>query len=265
MSQPRIVWEKNGSVLWCGDCREVLPTLERVDHVITDPPYSKDLYLRYRTNGGALYVPSAKAHRTDQAILLANMRIGAIDEILEEVALEFTRVANRWVLAFHDMEIGHLWRAAFGPAYIRTGIWVKPNGMPQVSGDRPGQGYEPCTIAHRKGRKRWNGGGLPAVWTHNAENSQSSDRALLAHPCPKPLSLMLELVSLFTDEGETVLDPFAGSGTTGAAALRLGRRFIGCELDPDFAAIAAERLEAESKGLSLRDARAGQLSLLATP
>jgi len=73
---------------------------------------------------------------------------------------------------------------------------------------------------------------------------------------------MLELVEAFTDPDEIVLDPFAGSGTTGVACLRLGRRFIGIERDEKYAAAATERLAAESKGLDLRAARAGQLSLL---
>jgi site-specific DNA-methyltransferase (adenine-specific) len=74
---------------------------------------------------------------------------------------------------------------------------------------------------------------------------------------------MLELVELFTDAGELVLDPFCGSGTTGVACLRLGRRFIGIEKDEGFARIATERLEAESQGLTLRAARAGQMPLFA--
>lgn len=246
-----------------GDCIEVMRGMEdkSVDHVLTDPPYSKDLYLRYRTNGGAVYVPSAKANRTDQAIDLANLRIGSIDEILDVSAENFLRLSKRWVLAFHDMEIGHRWRGAFGDRYIRTGIWVKPNAMPQVSGDRPGMGYEPCTIAHAPGRKRWNGGGLPAVWHHNAENSQSSDRKELQHPCPKPLSLMLELVQQFTDPGDLVLDPFSGSGTTGVACLRLGRRFIGIDKDPQYVSTSRDRLAAEDQGMSLRDSRAGQIPM----
>ena len=75
---------------------------------------------------------------------------------------------------------------------------------------------------------------------------------------------MLELVELFTDPGDLVLDPFCGSGTTGVACLRLGRRFIGIEKDAKYAAIARERLEAETNGLSLRDARAGQIGMFAS-
>ena len=72
---------------------------------------------------------------------------------------------------------------------------------------------------------------------------------------------MLELVELFTDPGDIVLDPFCGSGTTGVACIRLGRRFIGIEKDAKYAAVAQERLLAESQGLNLRDARAGQLPM----
>lgn len=82
------------------------------------------------------------------------------------------------------------------------------------------------------------------------------------HPCPKPLAPMSWLVESLTEGGEVVLDPFCGSGTTGVACLRLGRRFIGIEKDATYAAVARERLAAESQGLTLRDARAGQLSLL---
>ena len=75
---------------------------------------------------------------------------------------------------------------------------------------------------------------------------------------------MLELVELFTDPGDLLPDPFCGSGTTGVACLRLGRRFIGIEKDAKYAAIARERLEAETNGLSLRDARAGQIGMFAS-
>jgi site-specific DNA-methyltransferase (adenine-specific) len=132
--------------------------------------------------------------------------------------------------------------------------------MPQFTGDRPGTGFEAATICHAPGKMRWNGGGHAAIWTHAARygcNTQEPN----GHPTPKPIDLMLELVELFTDPDEVVLDPFCGSGTTGVACLRLGRRFIGIEKDAGFAQVARERLEAESQGLTLRAARAGQMPL----
>ncbi len=78
---------------------------------------------------------------------------------------------------------------------------------------------------------------------------------------PKPLGLMLELVELFTDPNDLIIDPFAGSGSTLVAALRLGRRAIGIERDPKYHALIVDRLAAERDGSTLRDARAGQGAL----
>jgi hypothetical protein len=82
------------------------------------------------------------------------------------------------------------------------------------------------------------------------------------HPCPKPINVMLWAIQRNTLDNSVVLDPFCGSGSTGVACLRLGRRFIGIEKDATYAALAVERLEAESRGMTLASARAGQLSLL---
>ena len=73
---------------------------------------------------------------------------------------------------------------------------------------------------------------------------------------------MLALVSDFTDPGDLVWDPFCGSGTTGVACLRLGRRFVGHEMQPHYAKVASERLEAEGRCLTLADVRRGQTSIL---
>jgi DNA modification methylase len=62
------------------------------------------------------------------------------------------------------------------------------------------------------------------------------------HPCPKPLGLMELVVSRFTKQGDTVLDPFMGSGTTGVACVKLGRNFIGIEKEPKYYDIAARRI-----------------------
>lgn len=248
-----MTWE-----LRLGDCLDPVTGLasladNSVDHILTDPPYSARLYTRTRTNKGDGVRSDNGRHigRSDDAAMqkardMADGRIGAIDDILEPVAREILRLASRWIVIFHDVEIGHRWRESMGDAYIRAGAWVKTNPMPQVTGDRPAQGFEPATIAHRPGRKRWNGGGRPAVWIGSVAGEERPD-----HPCPKPLWLMEALVRDFTDPGETILDPFAGSGTTGVAAIRLGRNFIGWERDPKYHAIATKRLGAAREQLGL--------------
>jgi len=62
------------------------------------------------------------------------------------------------------------------------------------------------------------------------------------HPTQKPLELMVWCVEKFTNEGDTILDPFMGSGTTGVACVQTGRNFIGIEIDPDYYAIAERRI-----------------------
>ena len=81
------------------------------------------------------------------------------------------------------------------------------------------------------------------------------------HPCEKPLDMMEHIVTASSRPGDLVLDGFAGSGTTGVAAVRLGRRFIGFEINEDYCRIANERIEAERKGQDLKSYKEGQETL----
>jgi site-specific DNA-methyltransferase (adenine-specific) len=226
-----------------------------VAHVITDPPYSAYVHSKQwvsaaLTAGGAPRVSSKHKEINFEHINEAQIR---------EAATEAERLAARWALMFSDIESAHLWAMAMGAAYVRTCIWDKVDGAPQFTGDRPANGCEAMVLGHAPGRKKWNGGGRRNVFRY-AVNEERGDKP---HPTMKPLPLMLELVELFTDPDEVVLDPYVGSGTTGVACLRTGRRFIGIEKDARYAAIARERLEAGSQGLTLRAARAGQMPLFA--
>ncbi len=81
----------------------------------------------------------------------------------------------------------------------------------------------------------------------NSVNCRSGDRT--AHPSQKPAELMEHLIRTHTDEGDTILDPFCGSGTTGVACIRTGRNFIGIEINEEYADIARRRCEeAERQG-----------------
>lgn len=252
----------NGSARWAlvyGDNADVLPGLPdgSVAHVITDPPYEAAAHTHLRrVREPGKYLGEARSRKMT-LIPLSFAPIADADRTV--AAAQFARLAARWIVAFCQVEAAMLWSDALtagGAVTKRIGVWIKPDGMPQFSGDRPGMGYESIVFAHRKGRSKWNGGGRVGVFSHvkNVSGSQGKE----PHPTTKPLSLMLELVELFTDPDDIILDPFAGSGTTGVACLRLGRRFIGIEKSEAYAAIATERLQAEERGLSLREARAGQ-------
>lgn len=141
------------------------------------------------------------------------------------------------------------WRAALeaaGAVHKRTCLWVKPDGKPQYSGDRPSIGYESIVACHAPGRSAWNGGGSHGVFIVNKSGDPRT-----GHQTQKPLALMERLVRLFSDKGDLVLDPFAGSGTTGVAAVPLGRRFVGWEMNAEYASIARRRLTAAREQLQL--------------
>ena len=256
----------SGWALYQGDCLEVMETLERVDHVITDPPYEVEAHTKARRalkdatqRRGARNTGSVR--RIDQPLEIS---FGAISEVERSSAAGLVgALAERWVIAFCQVEAVAAWRHAFvhgGLDWVRGGVWVKPNGAPQFTGDRPGQGFESLAIAHAKGAKRWNGGGKHAVWEVPLDHGAGSG-IRNEHPTQKPIALMLDLVADFTDRDELVLDPFAGSGTTGVACLRLGRRFVGIERDEKFFELACERLRAEETGTTLEAKRAGQVAM----
>lgn len=261
----------DGRARWCvvhGECLGVLPTIERVDHCITDPPYSAHVHAKSRAGARKTPLRDGNGHLSpcaiDREVDFGFEHLTAVTR--RGVAAECARVARRWSLAFCDVESSHLWRRSFvaaGLDYCRTGAWVKIGATPQFTGDRPGTGFEAIVIAHAKGRKRWNGGGKHGVWSHLTviDRGSPSGTAERVHTTQKPLPLMMELVELFTDPDEVILDPFAGSGTTGVAALRLGRRFVGIERDEKYAAVARERLAAEANGTTMQAARAGQTAL----
>jgi site-specific DNA-methyltransferase (adenine-specific) len=160
-----------------------------------------------------------------------------------------------WVVCFCALEDLGQYRDVCGEHWIRAGIWNRLAGTAFARADRPFQGAEGIAIASRATVKRFPAGAKRAVWDSPIE---TNDRG---HPTQKPLGLMLEIVADFTSPGDLILDPFCGSGTTGVAALRLGRRFIGIERDPTWAALSIERLKAEATGTTLQASRAGQGAL----
>jgi site-specific DNA-methyltransferase (adenine-specific) len=222
--------------LYLGDCLEVLSGLEKADAIITDPPFE------------------AEAHTLQRRVKRSDERGYEVMEeepldfkpITEEERLKFASLARQgsrgWILVFCQAEAVFQWRQALesaGAVYKRACVWVKPDGMPQYSGDRHGMGYESIVAAWAgEGKSTWNGGGR-----HGVFNIPKGDQIRWGHPTQKPERLMRELIGLFTSDGQTILDPYMGSGTTGAAAVGLGRPFVGIEIEPRYFDMACERIE----------------------
>lgn len=214
------------AVLYMGTWQDVLPTLTQVDVVITDPPYSEI------THAGARKSPE-KAYQSDARKLITFDSISPDDFL--QAAETFCRLARRWVVMTCDWKYLHLLdESGF---LVRAGVWVKQNPTPQFTGDRPGQGWEAIAILHRPGRKHWNGGGKCAVYTDNVPKHRR------VHPTQKPTHLISQFVSEYSAPGEVIFDPYMGSGTTGVAALQLGRKYIGVELALEYFDSACRRIE----------------------
>lgn len=228
-----------GWELRLGDClRDEWP---ECNHVVTDPPYCPHVHAKHRTSK----VAGGRAN--------VEIEFAAFDTFDRAVtAVKIAQVVSGWVLIFTDAETVGEWHDALRFARvipadgklralqtIRVGTWHKPDACPQFTGDRPGQATESVVIAHAPGRCRWNGGGLPAFWSY-----PTRDGCTRIHQTQKPVALLERQLEQFTDPGDFVLDPFAGSASSGVAAVRLGRRWLGWERDPESFHAARRRLEA---------------------
>lgn len=235
-----IIYDKDGITLWFGNCVDVLPDLDRVDHVITDPPFEGQAHAfgKHRNDAGDLNLKAG----ADAGLAFSPMT----REIRTLCGRQFARLTRRWCLVFCQVEAVSTWIASLEVEsqartlhYMRTAIWVKPDAMPQITGDRPGMGYESIVCCHADGKSTWNGGGKVGVFTFNAKEPAEQK----IHQTQKPQALMRHLVAQFTSPGELVLDPFAGSGSTAVACKVLGRRCVTIEKNPEFAELARRRLE----------------------
>jgi len=146
--------------------------------------------------------------------------------------------------------IGVPWRLAFALQaagwYLRADIiWNKPNCQPESVKDRPTRSHEMLFLLSKSEHYHYdpssvrgpNGRNLRTVWDINTLPYKE------AHFATFPPSLVEPCLALGSTEGDLVLDPFLGSGTTGEVALRMGRRFLGMELNPDYVEIAQRRLK----------------------
>ena len=201
--------------LYCGKCESILPQLEvRVDLLLTDPPYGI---------GAADY----KRRRTQYGKSLAKCK----DYGLEEWD---TKAPERWVL---DMLQAHSQnQIVWGGNYFELGasscwlVWDKDNGD---------NGYADCELAWTSFESavryfKWK-------W-HGMLQQDMSKKEVRVHPTQKPLALMKWCIDKYSERGELILDPFAGSGTTLVAAKLLGRKSIGIEMSEKYCKIIVDRL-----------------------
>ncbi len=222
---------------------------------IVDPPYSPRVHSKATSAGTG-----------GRGVRKRDLGFGCLTPALMTRIAEYAAQVRRWTVVFTDLESIHLWIAAMqlqGVEYVRTVPWVRWS-QPQLSGDRPPTGAEAICIFHAPranqggGKMRWNGpGGRIAYRSEDdveiarAEYAPKSLRGRDKYSCEKPLDLTLQLVSDYSEPGETVFDPCAGMGTTLLAARLLGREAFGLERVADVAEAASGRLSRALHGAAL--------------
>lgn len=208
------------ATLYCGDALDVLEHIAPVEAVITDPVWPKHGGMFGDVDAKTLF--SAAAIRLRCKRLVAVMRNDQDPATLEGCPLPFLQ--SCWM---RYAAVGYLGRFMTGNevAYC-YGEWP-----PSRPGRRVLPAMAPVEVTSIKSRKGFD------------------------HPCPRSLLHMTWLVANWSDE--EVLDPFMGSGTTGVAAVQLGRRFIGIEIEPKYFDVACKRIEeAQRQGVMAVDAQA---------
>lgn len=229
-------WEGDGVAIYHADTsdpdvRAALAGL-RAQHILTDPPFAPATHDNARTRKG-MDADDRDAQDADHT--LVTFPPITVDDIRHTLGVISP---TRWTVMTAD------WHYALpleqlpprGMRFVRHGVWVKPNGAPQFTGDRPAQGWEAVLILHALGgRMVWNGGGSAAVW--RMPRVQVAD-----YPTQKPQALLDAWVRQFTDPGDLIIDPYMGSGTTLMAARAAGRRAVGVDISADACALAVQRL-----------------------
>ena len=222
------------ATLYLGDCLDIMPALGTFDHIICDPPYEKRLHDAKST---------MTAVRTDGGAELAALDFDCIDPIRAAFVKQSAKQCGGWFVAFCTVEGVAKWADEINLSdmkYKRACVWVKPDSTPQLNGQGPAQGAENFVCAWAgTGHAKWNAGGKRGVYTHLVNNPERTG----LHPTEKPRRLMSEIIADFTNEGQVILDPFMGSGTTGVAAVIAGRKFIGIEQNETYFQLACQRLD----------------------
>ena len=213
---PKPYYENELGRLYCGDCLDILPHLEPVDLVLTDPPFG-------------IGIEYGKFIDTKENVESLINSVLPFLKIKSKIILIACGILSLWLYPVPDWVLMH-----FNPGAESSGKWGFATWMPILV-------YGKCPyLSAGKGRK-------PDGFAMRPQSVKK-----LKHPCPKNIGPWMWLINRATTCNlKIVLDPFIGSGTTAVACERMKRRWIGIEIEEKYCAIAVKRIEAERKQLKL--------------
>ena len=198
------------ATLYLGDCREILPTLGKVDAVVTDPPYGIGKDGQKQTTGG---------HGGRKGYEFKGWDAGRPEKAVFDLIIQASE---------HHIIWGGNYFADFLPPTGKWLVWDKGQRINQSDGE--------LAYTSMQGALRIFDLNRVALMMDGAE-----------HPTQKPVELMKWSIQHLPTSVQCVCDPFMGSGSTGVAAVKLGRSFIGIEREPSYFDIACRRIEAAYK------------------
>jgi site-specific DNA-methyltransferase (adenine-specific) len=246
--------EDSGRIrLYRGDCLELLPRLPEhgaIDLIFADPPYFlSDDGITCRA-GRMVPVNKGSWDRPGPLDSMHAFNLAWLGLCRDALATD----GSLWVSGTRHVifSVGFAMQQ-LGMKLLNEVCWEKPNPPPNLSCRYFTHAAEILlwAVPHTRSRHVFNyeamrdeagGKQMKSVWRLTAPTRE--EKTLGRHPTQKPLALLRRIITACTRPGDLVVDPFAGSGTTGVAALALGRRFIGVERDAEFAALATRRLRA---------------------
>ena len=228
-----------------GNCLELLKNLpnKSVDMIFADPPYNLS---------GKNHITCVNGRKVKCDKGVWDM-VTDIDKFNYDWIKECMRVLKDdgtiWISGtLHNLpSVGFLLKK-MGYWIINDIVWFKPNAPPQLQPNRLAPSTEMIWLAsktkkyyfdYQKAKEINEGKQMRNLWIINAQ------RHITKHPTEKPEKLLERIILLGSKEGGIILDPFMGSGTTGAVAKKLNRNFIGIELDDDFFEIAKNRINSK--------------------
>ena len=208
-----------------GDCLEILPTLNKVDAVITDPPYG--VGFKYACNDDR-----PEAYEGGYGPWLMR-RLEASEALCVPGSPVFVWQAGPNLKRFNEW-FPRDWRLFCA---AKNFVQMRPTPMQWA--------FDPVVVWWVPGSAPWSAGTATRDFhvANTAPVIGQENRIERSHPCPRPLDQVQHVIDQWVRDGGTVLDPFMGSGTTGAACAKLGRKFIGIEIDPGYFDIACRRIE----------------------
>lgn len=236
--------------VYLGDCYEIIKTIptNSVDLIITDPPYkvetqgagffgkkSDEYSMNYKgkkayTYGGERYVMKE----------IANISDGFSENILDELCRVMKKI-NIYIWC-SQKQLFQLINYFVEKRKCNWNLitWHKTNPIP-ACGNKYLTDTEYCLFFREKGVRIQ--GSFETKFTYYVTPLNSKDKKQYGHPTIKPLNIIKNLIINSSNEGDVILDPFFGSGTTGVAAQELKRKFIGIEINEEYYRIACDRLK----------------------